>query len=282
MKQLCDLHTHSTFSDGTYTPDQIIETAEKIGLSAVALCDHNTVAGIPSFLEAAKHASVEAVPGSEISVDYHGTELHILALYIPEDKLTLYTEYVDQARKNKEESNRALIASLRDAGYAVEYDAILKKSPSGGFNRLHVAAELMAHGYISSIGEGFDTVLSPEAGYYKPPKRLDAFETIAFIHSTGAVPVLAHPFLNLREDELRAFLPHAVRYGLAGMETLYSKYSTEETELSVAIAREHSLLQSGGSDFHGENKKDLLLGVGYGTLAIPYGFAQELKAIARD
>ncbi len=282
MLHICDLHTHSTFSDGTYTPSEIIQEADRIGLAAVALCDHNSVAGVPAFLEAAKTAAVEAVPGIEISVDYMGTELHILALYIPTDALLLYTEYVGQARKNKEISNRELIASLNRAGYSLDYDEILKKSPSGGFNRVHVAAELLARGYISSIDEGFSTILSPEAGHYKPPARLDAFETVRFIRSTGAVAVLAHPFLNLSENELRSFLRQAVPCGLVGMEVLYSKYGAEETARSFAIAEEFNLLPSGGSDFHGENKKDLLLGVGYGALAIPYSFAEQLKTVSRD
>lgn len=282
MLRICDLHTHSTFSDGTFTPEQIIKEAERIGLSAVALCDHNCVAGIPEFVQAAEGAKTEAVPGIEISVDYMGTELHILALYIPLDKLPAYTEYVDQARKNKEVSNRELIASLNRAGFSLDYNAIMKKSPSGGFNRVHVAMELMALGRISSVEEGFDTVLSPSAGHYKPPKRLDAFETIRFIRSTGAVAVLAHPLLNLDEPALLAFLKEAIPCGLVGMETLYSKYSKEETACATAVVEKLGLLPSGGSDFHGENKKDLHLGIGYGSLVIPYAFAEQLKKVSRD
>lgn len=277
MLRVCDLHTHSTFSDGSHTPSEIIQEAERIGLSAVALCDHNSVVGISEFLKAAESTAVEAVPGIEISVDYMGTELHVLALYIPVVALSAYAEYVEQARKNKEISNRELVTSLNKAGYPLDYNAILKKSSGGGFNRVHVATELVALGCVSTIDEAFETLLSPKAGYYRPPVRLDVFETITFIRSTGAVAVLAHPLLNLNATELCVFLKKAITHGLVGMEVLYSKYNAEEAELSAAIAAEFGLLPSGGSDFHGDNKQGLHLGIGYGSLAIPYAFAEQLK-----
>lgn len=282
MTLLCDLHTHSVFSDGTYTPTQIVEKAEEIGLAAVALCDHNCVGGVRELVKAAENKKVEAIPGIELSVDYAGIELHLLALYIPLRHMDKYTAYVDQARKHKEESNIALVVSLRRAGYDVDYDSILARSSGDGFNRVHVAMLLMERGYLSSVEEGFETILSPEAGYYKPPKRPDVYETLHFICSTGAVPVLAHPFLNLKEHELRNFLKAAVLHGLAGMETHYSAYNAETTEKSIRLAGEFDLLQSGGSDFHGENKPAIALGSGCGSLAVPYAFAKAIRAVSRD
>ena len=159
---------------------------------------------------------------------------------------------------------------------------ILAKSSSDGFNRVHVAMDLMEHGYISSIGEGFDTILSLEGGHYKLPERLDAFETLDFIRSTGAVSVLAHAFLNLDENELKEFLKEAVSHGLCGMETLYSDYDEALVEKSKEIANEFGLLQSGGSDFHGENKPDIKLGTGRDNLHIPLEFASQLKKITNQ
>lgn len=282
MNPVCDLHTHSTFSDGKNTPAWIVNESERIGLSAVALCDHNTVQGLPEFVEAAKGKNIEAVSGIEFSVDYLGTELHLLALYIPMQNLDKYTAYVDKSRKNKEESNRAMIDSLCRAGYMIDYDSILASSPSGGFNRVHVANALIERGYLSSVDEGFETILSVEAGHYKPPRRLDVFETIKFILNTGAVPVLAHPLLNLDEDELRTFLNSAVPCGLVGMETDYSEYDIAQTTVSVVIAKEFSLLRSGGSDYHGDNKPNIKLGVGYGNLSVPLEFAEKIKSRAKD
>ena len=282
MNPVCDLHTHSTFSDGKNTPAWIVNESERIGLSAVALCDHNTVQGLPEFVEAAKGKNIEAVSGIEFSVDYLGTELHLLALYIPMQNLDKYTAYVDKSRKNKEESNRAMIDSLCRAGYMIDYDSILASSPSGGFNRVHVANALIERGYLSSVDEGFETILSVEAGHYKPPRRLDVFETIKFILNTGAVPVLAHPLLNLDEDELRTFLNSAAPCGLVGMETDYSESDIAQTTVSVVIAKEFSLLRSGGSDYHGDNKPNIKLGVGYGNLSVPLEFAEKIKSRAKD
>lgn len=278
MDLICDLHTHSVFSDGTYTPAEIIKEAEEIGLSAVALCDHNCVSGVVEFVKAAEGSPVEAIPGIEFSVGYNGKELHILALYIPDSCIDKYISYVEIARKLKEESNILMVQSLKKAGYDVDYNRILAKSSSFGFNRVHVAMDLMDHGYISSIEDGFKTILSLESGHYIPPMRLDSFETLEFIRSTGAVSVLAHAFLNLEEFELREFLKLAVPHGLGGMETLYSEYDRNLTEKSIQIAQEFGLLQSGGSDFHGANKPDIKLGFGRNNLRIPFEFAKQIKA----
>lgn len=279
MKRLCDLHTHSTFSDGTDTPSEIIVKAKKAGLSAVALCDHNTALGLPEFVSAAKGRNIEPVGGIEFSVEYSGKELHLLALYVPIEKIDKYNAYVDLPRKSKEESNKAMVESLRKAGYMLDYESILQKSQSGGLNRVHIANALIEIGAISSVDEGFETILSEKAGHYIPPKRLDAFETIRFILDTGAVPVLAHPLFTMDEYELRKFLKKAVPMGLAGIETDYSEYNEFQTATAVSIAEEFGLLRSGGSDYHGENKPQIKLGVGYGNLSIPLEFAEKIKAV---
>ena len=133
-------------------------------------------------------------------------------------------------------------------------------------------------GYVASITEAFDTWLHPKFGYFKEPKRLDVYETLAFLRSIGAVPVLAHPFLNLKTPELlEGFLPGAIEAGLQGMETRYSKFSPEETARACAIADRFGLLHSGGSDFHGSNKPDIRLGVGKGDLRVPGELLRKLE-----
>lgn len=265
----CDLHTHSVFSDGTYTPAQLIAEAEEIGLTAVALTDHNTIAGLPDFMAAGEGSSVKAVPGCEFSTDYNGVELHILGLYILPEHYQTVTDLLEKAQRDKEESNRNLVAALNEAGYAIDYEKVVARS-QGSVNRAHIAAELMETGYISSIQEAFQSLLTKKRGFYKPPKRIGAYECIRFIKSIGAVAVLAHPFLNLKEEAaLRAFLPEAVEAGLDGMEVVYSKFSPEQTALAQQIASDFGLLYSGGSDFHGANKPDIALGTGRGELKIP-------------
>lgn len=282
MDKRCDLHTHSCFSDGTFTPSQLLDEADALGLSAIALCDHNTVQGLPDFLDAARYHRAEAVPGAEFSTDYEGTELHILGLFIGPDQFEDISRRMADMHRRKEQSNMELVDNLRGAGYDLSYDRIREKA-LGQINRAHIAAELTALGYTASIKEAFSMLLKPSRGYYHPPERINAFEMIAYLRSIGAVPVLAHPFLNLKEEgALRHFLGPAKGAGLQGMEVLYPKFDDEQTHLAEKLAAEFGLLPSGGSDFHGENKPDIRLGSGKGTLKVPLSFLEGLKQAATD
>lgn len=277
MEMYCDLHTHSVFSDGTDTPAHLIELATQAGLSAVALCDHNTVAGLPDFLKAAQGADVEAVPGVEISTDFADKELHILALYVQPQHYAAVTELLAEGDRRKEQSNIDLVAALNGAGYALNYEEIKAKTPKGHINRAHIAAEMLRLGYVESVQDAFRTLLSPKHGLYHPPKRIDAYDAIRFIKSIGAVAVLAHPFLSMDEALLRDFLPRAVEAGLDAMEVYYAKYDEKTTCLAVDIAREFGILPSGGSDYHGGNKPDIAMGTGRGELRIPSAWLNGLK-----
>lgn len=280
MPLFCDLHTHSVFSDGTDTPRQLLEKAAAAGLSAVALCDHNTADGLPDFLAAAREVPVTAVAGAEFSVDLDGTELHLLGLFIPPAAFSSVSQLMDTVNARKEESNIALVRSLNAAGYTIDYAAIKARTPKGKINRAHIAAALTEAGYTPSISVAFQTLLSPKAGHYREPERLSVWDALSFLRSIRAVPVLAHPFLNLSEERLRAFLPLAKEQGLAGMEVRYSLYSDAATALSASIAEEYGLLPSGGSDYHGTNKPDISLGTGKGNLSIPAQWADTLAALA--
>ena len=274
MKKRCDLHTHSCCSDGTLTPAQLIEQAEKAGVAAVALCDHNTVAGLPEFVEAGRRSIVEAVPGIEFSTEYRGTELHILGLFIQEQYYEAVNELLSEALEQKKQSNVALVEKLKEQGLDVTYEAI-EAETGGTVNRAVIGAYLVRHGCCSSMEEAFGKWLNLDRGLYVPPKRPDAFEVIHFIKSIGAVAVLAHPFLNLDEKQLREFLAQAEK--LDGMEVYYSKFTEDQTALAEKIAEEFGLVKSGGSDFHGSNKPDIQIGTGYGTLEVPLQSLEELK-----
>ena len=282
VKKVCDLHTHSVFSDGTYTPRELIDAAIKVGLSAVALCDHNTVDGLEEFLSAAEGKNIDPVAGCEFSADLNGVEIHLLGLYIPRKNIHKVSELMRAVKVRKEQSNIDLVHSLNRAGYKIDYDGIKKESPRGNINRAHIAAELTEKGYTKSIDEAFGTLLSPKAGYYHEPERLTVWEILDFLRSIDAVPVLAHPFLNLTEEQLAEFLPRAKNAGLVGMECYYSLYDAETSEKSLKMAETFGLLPSGGSDFHGTNKPDIAPGRGKGNLAVPYEWATALKAYAQN
>lgn len=277
MKKFCDLHTHSYYSDGTYSPSEIIHEAVSLGLSAVALCDHNTTRGLSEFMSAADGTDITAIRGIELTSEYKGRELHILGLFIPEDNIPLMQEFADRFEIRKEKSNIELARALNDDGYKIDYAEMRSKNPKGYINRAHFAAELTRLGYTESIREAFRTLLNPSNKYYTPPIRPDSLDVIAFTSQIGAVPVLAHPFLSMNEALLLEFLPQAKEHGLVGMETLYSKYSPDETARATKIATEFQLKQSGGSDFHGGRKPDINLGTGKGDLRVPLEFAESLN-----
>lgn len=278
MQKRCDLHTHSVFSDGTYTPAQLVDAAIDSGLSALALTDHNTVTGLRDFTEAAKGKPLDIAPGAEFTTAYGEQELHILGLFIRPQVYSQVNQYINKATILKEESNYKLVQKLRKQGYEISYVEIIENS-KGHVNRANIAAELVKKGYLESIDQGFKTILSKAYGLYEPPKRLSALETIGFIRSIGAAAVWAHPYFHVSFDWSLEFLPRAKDAGLQGMETLYSTYDDETTARAKEICASFGLLESGGSDFHGENKPHIALGRGMGNLTIPYEFYENLRAL---
>lgn len=277
MERKCDLHTHSVFSDGTYTPAQLLQEAQEKSLTAIALTDHNTVAGLPDFLAAADHYNVEAIAGVEFSTDYEGTELHILALYLKPAYFSQVTDWMAQYHRRKEQSNIDLIRNLNRAGYDLDYEKIKASTPEGQVNRALIAAELTTLGYTQSNKEAFEKLLRPSCGYYVPPQRYTPREMLGMIHDLGAFSVLAHPYLNLSEKNLHNFLTKAKIWGLQGMEVRYSTYDQATTEAAFAMADAFGLQYSGGSDFHGKNKPDIFLGEGRGNLSVPSSWAAEIR-----
>jgi predicted metal-dependent phosphoesterase TrpH len=273
----CDLHTHSLFSDGTDTPEEIVARAEALGLGAVALTDHNTTAGVSRFLAAGVGKPIKCVPGVEISTEFQGKEVHILGLFLTESMALQVEELVGPFRQRKEQSNAELAARLNQAGYHLDYPA-MRSAARGSVNRAHFAQELIRLGYVSSKNDAFDTILSPDGPFYQPPERLESVKTVAFLQEIGAVSVLAHPYLKLSPDTVEALLSQAVPEGLVGMEVLYSEYTPEQTTLAAETARRFGLLPSGGSDYHGTIKEYISLGTGRGNLKVPMAYLEALAS----
>ncbi len=274
--KICDLHTHSCYSDGTFTPRELIEKAKEVGLSAIALTDHNNMGGVKEFLSLAEEFGIVGVAGVEFSTDYKDKELHVLGLFISAEHFDKVESVCEEVRKNKEKSNRKMIENLNKLGYELDYDEI-KGYCKGTMNRAHIGEALYKKGYIKDVKSVFETLLSKSGQVYVPAKRIDVFKAITFIKSIGAVAVLAHPFLDLTETELREFLDVAVPLGLDGMETVYSEFTDKQTVVLKEIARQYAIKESGGSDFHGYRKKDISLAVGKGNLQIPYEFYLNLR-----
>ncbi len=274
----CDLHSHSHFSDGTLPPAELVKLAEKAGVCALALTDHNTTKGLSEFMKAGESSEVITVPGCEFSTGYEGTELHIVGLFLAENSWSEVEDYVELMHIAKRHSNYSLIKALRENGYVITYEEVAASTDAEEFNRAHVAKLLFEKGMVKDINHAFKTILSEKNGLYKPPKRLGSIATVRFIKDCGGVAILAHPFLNLDEAGLRKFLPEAKKAGLDAIETRYSKFDEETTRLAEHIAEEYGVKQSGGSDFHGSVKPDISIGTGTGNLFVPFEFYENLKA----
>ena len=274
---LCDLHTHSTSSDGSLSPSELVAAAEEMRLGALALTDHNTTKGLAEFTAAAEGSGVTAVPGCEFSTDFGDRELHIVGLFLPRESWPAVEGYTDALRRSKHASNLLMIEKLRERGCDITYDEVAAITDAAEFNRAHVARVLQAKGCVDSLDQAFDTLLKAGNGCYFPAKRPDALKTVRFIRDRGGVAVLAHPFLNLDADGLEAFLPQAMEAGLTAMETRYSLFNEAKTHEAQALAKRFGLLPSGGSDFHGVAKPAIALGVGKGGLQVPYAYYEALR-----
>ena len=261
---MIDLHTHSTFSDGSCSPTELVRLASKIGLSAIALTDHNTISGLEEFKKAGKEYNIETISGIEFSTETNNEDFHIIALFVKSEYYNSIENFVITAIDNKIKSNKILVNNLNHAGFDISYEQIVNNNGTENFNRVAIANKLMEKGYVQSIKEAFNGLLHEKTGCYIPPKRLDTYETIKFINSIGAVSVWAHPLKDTSFEKLNnLYLPKAKRFGLVAIETMHSSYTNQQIEDATKLAMKYNLLSSGGSDFHGKNKEKIMLGTGF-------------------
>jgi len=277
----CDLHCHSNFSDGTFTPTELVKLAEKQGLSALALTDHNTSNGLTEFMEAGKNSNVITVPGCEFTTEWRGIELHIVGLFFKRKYWNEIEDFMEIPKLAKHNSNLLLIENLNKAGYEVTAEEASALS-DGEFNRTHIARVLVSKGYLNSISEGFDGILKDGNGFYKPAKRISSMAAISFIKANKATAILAHPLLNLTSNDLLEFLPEAKKAGLDAIETIYTEFDEEMTHVAKELAEEFDLKQSGGSDFHGTTKPGIYLGAGRNNITVPFEFYEDILSCAKE
>ena len=273
-----DLHTHSTASDGSCTPAEIVNMAAEKGLAAVALTDHDTVSGLEEFMrEAENFPDLQAVPGVEISTDLLGSEAHIVGLFINYNCPSL-NKLLKQIRKNRNHRNNLIIAKLRERGYDISLEEILTIAKGESVGRPHFAKILISKGYFSENQEVFDKCLKKGTPGYVKRQLPSPSEAIAEIHNAGGVAIWAHA-LYRRENEreyVSKTLKILIKAGLDGVETHYTTFSPEQQSLMQEFAERHQLLQSGGSDFHGSAHVKTTLGEGYGNLRVPEELFRQL------
>ncbi len=272
-----DLHVHSTKSDGTYTPTELVNYAIEKGLTAFALTDHDTIDGIEEALEAAKNKPITVIPGIEYSTEYLNRDVHIVGLFI-DYKAPVFLEYLSRFQQSRTDRNYKLCANLRNANIDITYEALLEMFPDAVITRAHYAKYLLTKGYVKSMKEAFDRYLGDHTPYFVHREKITPQEVIEVTLKAGGVPILAHPTLyKLGKEQLDILVATLVEHGLKGIECVYSTYTPQEERQIKALAAKYNLLPSGGSDFHGTNKPGLDLGVGYGRLYVPEEYMKNLK-----
>lgn len=283
MKTYIDLHTHSTASDGTFSPTEIINEALKLAGKenpvVLALTDHDTVFGIEEFQKAASkyQKQLTAISGIEISTNYHGVEIHMLGYNINPsnksllDKLTIY-------RESRDGRNAKIIKKLQEQGFKISMDEIHPDKPGETIGRPHIAKLLMKKKYVSSIQEAFDKYLAEGRICYVERIMPTPKEAIDLIKNSGGIPVLAHLMLykKLNAAQKETLVHELKEYGLAGLETYYNTYTPVEQEYVSSLAKQWGLLKTGGTDFHGQNKPHISLFNGQGEMNVPESILPEL------
>ncbi|OAQ19831.1 PHP domain-containing protein [Thermosulfurimonas dismutans] len=266
---MIDLHTHSTASDGTYSPAELVQLAKDVSLSALALTDHDTVEGLGEAMAAARELGVPFVPGVEISVKFDGPgHCHILGYFVDADSPVL-RETLGLLQRAREERNRKMMEKLQSLGVDITLEE-LEDQAKGEIGRPHFAALLVKKGVVKSVGEAFEKYLKKGAPAYVPKARLTAEEAFSAIRAAGGLAVLAHPIhLKLSPEELVRYVEELKAFGLDGIEAYYTDHTKQFTTLCLEIARRYDLVPTGGSDFHGHNKPDIKLGRGFGNLSVP-------------
>ncbi len=287
---MIDLHVHSNRSDGTYSPKELVDYAIQKGLTAFALTDHDTVDGLQEALSYAaslrmnhedsdsensimstgtEHTVVpEIVPGIELSTEYQGRDVHILGLYIDYENKE-FKKYLQDFVDSRTARNQKMCALLQGAGIDISYEALLAAFPDAVITRAHYAKYMLTHGYIKSMKEAFDRYIGDNCPYYIPREKVTPAQAVELILNAGGIPVLAHPTLyRLGHKALDSLVAELKAVGLMGIEAVYSTYTTGEERQIRTLAAKYNLLISGGSDFHGNNKPGLDLGIGYGKLYV--------------
>lgn len=272
-----DLHVHSTRSDGTFSPKELVDYALEKGLKAMALTDHDTVDGIDEILEYAKDKPIEIIPGIEYSTEYNGRDVHIVGLFI-NHRAPEFTAYLNKFKRSRTERNHKLCANLQGAGIEISYEELLNEFPDAVITRAHYAKLIFKKGYVNNIREAFDKYLGDHTPYFVHREKITPQEVIEVTLSAGGIPILAHPTLyGLGKEQLDVLVSTLKEQGLMGIETIYSTYTPTEERRVKALAKKYNLLPSGGSDFHGDNKANLDLAVGYGRLYIDEEILEKQK-----
>ena len=267
--KFADLHLHTLFSDGTFTPEELVTRAQKAGLACIALTDHDTVEGCERAAAACTAVQMDFIAGAELTAEHEDTEVHVLGYFL-DRKNKVLLERISKFQAVRQNRIREMVAALNRLGIPLQAEVVFALANCKSPGRPHVARALVKEKLIDSLDEAFEKYLKKGRTAWVPKTKMSALEGVELIHQAGGLAVMAHPGLN-RTDEI---IPDLVAAGLDGIECFHTKHSTVMAERYLEIAEKHDLLVTGGSDCHGFSKKAPLIG----TVRLPYEHVEKLYA----
>jgi 3',5'-nucleoside bisphosphate phosphatase len=274
MANIVDLHTHSTASDGLYSPTELFQRASEAGLRVVALTDHDSTNGLEEAAQAARAHDIDFIPGIELNTDIQGGEVHVLG-YFPEYTRPDFQSVLQVLRNARVHRGQRMVELLNEQGVHIQWERV-REIAQGSVGRPHVAKALLEAGYVKSIPEAFDKYIGSSSPAYVPRYKLTPQDAIHLIASANGISVMAHPLTMPGLAALRTWLPELHDAGLVGMEVYYGPYAPSEVQELKAFADEYHLIATGGTDYHGPGIHPTPLGGRY----VPYEAVEQLKAAA--
>ena len=275
-----DLHLHTTHSDGSFTPTEVIDLAHKAGVTALAITDHDITTGILEATLAGQEHGIEVIPGIEISSILGDSELHILGYFLDYQDARL-DERLARLRESRHRRNPKIIERLQAAGIAITYEEVRALAGTDSVGRPHIARVLMEKGVVASAKEAFDLWLADGRPAYVPRELPTPSDAMQWIREANGLPVLAHPtWVKPTDGTLTDLVRQLKADGLDGVEVHYSTHTPRQTREYLALAKQLDLLVTGGSDFHGLTKPDIDVGVGKGALHVPGSLLDKLRNTA--
>jgi hypothetical protein len=268
-----DLHVHTNESDGTSSPEKLVQQAIRAGLSGVAIVDHDTVNALPRAISAAQSSSLTIIPGIELTAQYENQEIHILGYFIDYLNAQLLEKLI-LVRQNRVERVKKIVFHLKELGVNLDPQVVFDIAGNASVGRMHLARALLKEGLVSSTSEAFQKYIGDKSPAYVLGFKLTPREAFQLIKDAGGVPVLAHPYI-IRNDNL---ITQFAKEGLIGLEVYYPEHSQSMINFYLGLAKELGLLVTGGSDFHGSAKPDVSLG----KAKVPWELVQKLQAASRS
>jgi len=263
-----DLHLHTFFSDGTFTPEELAQRGAQLGLVAMALTDHDTVEGCERMAQSCQSLGVEFIPGTELTAEFDGHEVHLLGYFLDVRHPVLLDE-IKKFQKVRQERIHEMVARLNQAGVPLRAETVFELANCHSPGRPHVARALAQEGLCSSVDEAFDRFLKKGRPAWIPKYRISARDAMNLIHQAGGLAVMAHPGLNHCDQ----IIPHLAAEGLDGLECFHTKHSSTQSEYYLALANRLKLAVTGGSDCHGFSKGKPLIG----GVRLPAIYLEKLK-----